>query len=168
VKLALQMGATFVKDGGLMGAGAGSVNFWASRKIAASGLGGQLVSTLVGGILTPASGVAFWDTGSLATRLYQGSALRLLSPVTALLAWLNPSLLRVGDLNLLGLSNPLASMVPKWMLYGQVAGWTGSQSILWGDSIYDPQGQSILWGDSAQTDGTSILWGDSMTARDPQ
>ncbi|HEY2153962.1 MAG TPA: S8 family serine peptidase, partial [Vicinamibacterales bacterium] len=168
VKLALQMGATFVKDGGLMGAGAGSVNLWAARKIAASGLGGQLVSTLVGGILTPASGVAFWDSGSLATRLYQGSALRLLSPVTALLAWLNPSLLRVGDLNLLGLSNPLASVVPKWMLYGQVAGWTGSQSILWGDSIYDPQGQSILWGDSTQTAGTSILWGDSMTAQDPK
>jgi serine protease AprX len=168
VKLALQMGATFVKDGGLMGAGAGSVNFWASRKIAASGLGGQLVSTLVGGILTPASGVAFWDTGSLATRLYQGSALRLLSPVTALLAWLNPSLLRVGDLNLLGLSNPLASMVPKWMLYGQVAGWTADQSIMWGSTIYNPQGQSIMWGSSDVTDGTSIMWGSSMTAEDPR
>ena len=32
VKLAMQTGATYVKDGGLMGAGAGSVNFWASRK----------------------------------------------------------------------------------------------------------------------------------------
>ncbi len=38
VKLVLQMGATYVKDGGLRGAGAGSVNFWASRKVAATGL----------------------------------------------------------------------------------------------------------------------------------
>ena len=28
VKLALQTGATYMPDGGLMGAGAGSVNFW--------------------------------------------------------------------------------------------------------------------------------------------
>ena len=44
-------------------------------------------------------------------------------------------------------------MVPKWLLYGEVAGWTGGQSIMWGDAIYDPQGQSIMWGDSYMTDG---------------
>ncbi len=88
--------------------------------------------------------------------------------MTATLAWLNPSLLNVGDLNLLGLSNPLASIAPKWLLYGQVAGWTGNQAILWGDNIYDPQGQAILWGDNTQMDGTAILWGDSMTAQDPR
>ena len=38
VKLALQSGATYVRDGGLMGAGAGSLNIWASRQIAANGL----------------------------------------------------------------------------------------------------------------------------------
>src|SRR4029077_16713652 len=32
VKLAIQSGATYVPDGGLMGAGAGSLNVWASRK----------------------------------------------------------------------------------------------------------------------------------------
>jgi len=37
VKFALQSGATYSNGGGLMGAGAGSVNFWASRQIAASG-----------------------------------------------------------------------------------------------------------------------------------
>ena len=37
VKFALQSGATYSNDGGLMGAGAGSVNFWASRQIAVSG-----------------------------------------------------------------------------------------------------------------------------------
>jgi subtilisin family serine protease len=34
VKFALQNGATTMTDGGLLGAGAGSVNFWASRRIA--------------------------------------------------------------------------------------------------------------------------------------
>jgi hypothetical protein len=37
VKFALQSGATYSNDGGLMGAGAGSVNFWASRQIAVAG-----------------------------------------------------------------------------------------------------------------------------------
>ena len=37
VKFALQSGATYSNDGGLLGAGAGSVNFWASRQIAVSG-----------------------------------------------------------------------------------------------------------------------------------
>ncbi len=32
VKIALQTGSTYMGDGGLMGGGAGSVNFWASRK----------------------------------------------------------------------------------------------------------------------------------------
>ncbi len=38
VKMALQSGATPIDDGGLMGAGAGSLNIWASRQIAAKGL----------------------------------------------------------------------------------------------------------------------------------
>jgi serine protease AprX len=167
VKMALQAGATYVPDGGLMGAGAGSVNFWASRKIAASGLIGQ-VSSLVGGLLAPSSGAVFWDAGTLATRLYGGSGVRLLSLVDALLAWLNPSVLNFGDLNLLGLTNPLASIAPKWLLYGEVAGWTSDQSIMWGSNIYDPQGQSIMWGSSYTTDGTSIMWGSSMTSPDPR
>ena len=167
VKMALQAGATYMPDAGLMGAGAGSVNFMASRKIAINLLG-LLPSGLVGGLLSPASGAIFWDSGTLASRLYAGTGLRLLSILQGPLAWLNPSLLNVGDLNLLGLNNPLASIAPKWLLYGEIGGWTGSQAILWGDSIYDPSGQAILWGDSYQTDGTAILWGDSLTAADPQ
>ena len=38
VKMALQIGATSMPRRRLMGAGAGSVNFWASRQIAANGL----------------------------------------------------------------------------------------------------------------------------------
>ena len=38
VKIALQMGARFMPNGGLIGAGAGSVNFAQSLKIAQNGL----------------------------------------------------------------------------------------------------------------------------------
>ena len=50
VKLALQAGATFMRDGGLMGAGAGNANFWASRQITANGLG-LILNTVVGGLV---------------------------------------------------------------------------------------------------------------------
>ena len=119
VKMALQAGATYMPDAGLMGAGAGSVNFMASRKSAATLLG-LLPANLIGGLLSPASGAIFWDSGTLASRLYAGTGLRLLSILEGPLAWLNASLLNVGDLNLLGLGNPLASIAPKSLLYGQV------------------------------------------------
>jgi hypothetical protein len=162
VKLAMQTGATYVKNGGLMGAGAGSVNFWASRQTASSGLLGSLLNTVVGGLGVTSSGASFWDAGTLGGRLYGGLGIRLLSLLEAPLVWLNPSLLNYGDLNLVGLLNPLASIRPKWLQYGQIGDWTKSSAILWGDTIYDPNGQAILWGDTT-TDGTAILWGDSLT-----
>jgi serine protease AprX len=167
VKMALQGGATYMPDAGLMGAGAGSVNFMASRRLTTTLLG-LLPTNLIGGLLSPASGAIFWDAGTMAPRLYAGKGIRLLSILQAPLIWLNSLLVNTGDLNLLGLNNPLASMVPKWLLYGEVAGWTGGQSIMWGDAIYDPQGQSIMWGDTYMTDGTSIMWGDSEKAADPK
>jgi serine protease AprX len=163
VKLALQTGATFMSDAGLMGAGAGSVNFWASRQNAASGLVGSLVDTLVGGLLTRASGAAYWDRGTMSNRLYAGRGIRLLSALEAPLAWLNPSILRTGDLNLLGLTNPLASIHPKWLQYGSLGGHTDSQTILWGTSMSDDDG-TILWGTSG--DDETILWGTTATSPD--
>jgi len=168
VKLAIQSGATYVPDGGLMGAGAGSLNIWASRRNSTTGLVGSLVTTVVGGLSTTSSGASFFDGGTLSGRLYAGLGIRLLSLLEAPLVWLNPSLLHSGDLNLLGLLNPLRSVAPKWLLYGEVAGWTGEQSIMWGTAISNPQGQSIMWGTSYTTDGTSIMWGTSMTSPDPQ
>jgi serine protease AprX len=166
VKLAIQNGASYMADGGLMGAGAGSVNFMGSRKIAANGLTG-LLTTVIGGQSITSSGASFWDAGSLSNRLYRGLGIRLLSVLEAPLVWLDPSLLHFGDLNLLGLTNPLASMVPKWLQYGAVAGWTDAQTISWGTTIYDPQGQTISWGTSAaQDDWETISWGTSMTSPD--
>jgi subtilisin family serine protease len=162
VKLAIQNGATYVSNGGLMGAGAGSVNFWASRKLAQSGLVSSLLNTVVGTVGVTSSGVSFWDSGTLSNRLYAGLGIRLIGALEAPLVWLTPSLLKYGDLNLLGLLNPLRSVAPKILQYGQIGNWTSSQAILWGDTIYDPQGEAILWGDTTN-DSDAILWGDSTT-----
>jgi serine protease AprX len=167
VKMALQAGATYMRDAGLMGAGAGSVNFMASRKLTTTLLG-LLPTNLIGGLLSPASGAMFWDTGTLATRLYAGVGIRLLSILQGPLVWLNSTLLNTGDLNLLGLDNPLASIAAKSLLYGQVADWTNGQTIIWGTSITDPSGQTIMWGTSYTTEGTTIMWGTSTTAEDPK
>ena len=164
VKLALQTGATYMADGGLMGAGAGSVNFWAARKTAANGLVANLLSTVIGGLTTTTSGAAFWDAGSMSKRLYDGNGIRLLSPLEAPLVWLNPSLLNFGDLNLLGLTNPLASVSPKRLLYGTtVASYTDQEVILWGTSMQDGSGEVILWGTSGDE---VILWGTDATSPD--
>jgi subtilisin family serine protease len=161
MKIALQVGSTFMTDGGLMGGGAGSVNFWSSRKEAANGLT-NLVSTLVGGLLSPSSGVAYWDAGTMASRVYYRTGIRVLSLLEAPLAWLTPSYLHWGDLNLIGSSNPLASTAPNQILWGDVADWTNDHQILWGDAIYSPEGQQILWGDSSTSEDNQILWGDAI------
>jgi serine protease AprX len=165
VKLALQYGATYLPDAGLTGAGAGSVNFWASRQIAESGFA-SLPNTIVAGAAIASSGAAFFDSGTLVGRLNAGLGIQLLPPADAMLAWQNPSLLHFGDFNLFGLTNSLASIAPKWLQYGAIAGWTSDPSILGGTStVYDPAGLSILWGTAAFAD-ESILWGTSMTSPD--
>ncbi len=85
-----------------------------------------------------------------------------------MLYWLNPALASVGNLQLVRLTNPLAPVLPKALLYGEVSNWTSDQMILWGTQICDPEGQMILWGTQYTTDGTMILWGTSMTDQDPK
>ncbi len=165
VKLALQNGATYMASGGLMGAGAGSVNFRASRQIAANGLT-SLLTTTIGDLTVGSSGASFWDAGTLGPRLYQGLGIRLLSALTAPLVWLDPSLLHFGDLNLLGLANPLAHVVPKVLQYGDVGQWTSEQEIIWGTTIYDPSGQEIIWGTDWQND--EIIWGTTLVSPSAQ
>jgi serine protease AprX len=162
VKFAVQSGATYMPDGGLMGAGAGSANFWASRNVAAGGL-----LPVVGGLLMP-SGVSFWDAGTLSARLYAGQGLRLLSLLDVALVWADPSRLHFGDLNLVGLLNPLAAVAPNRLLWGEVDGWTSGQQIIWGTTVYDPQGQQIIWGTDQTTQDNQIIWGTAMTAPDPR
>jgi hypothetical protein len=160
LKIALQTGSTYMWDGGLMGGGAGSVNFWSTRKNANNGLT-SLLSTIVGSVLTPAGGVVFWDAGTMTKRLYNGTGLRLLSLLEAPIAWLTAGYLDWDELNVIGLSNPVGQARPNEILWGDVSKWTADQEILWGDTIYTPEGQEILWGDSRTTEGDEILWGDS-------
>lgn len=95
VKLALQTTASFMPDAGLIGAGAGSINLRGAREVASNGLLGGLVTRVAGQLLT-ASGVSYWDSGTLIDRVYSGVGLRLLTRVQAARAWLNPNLLRWG------------------------------------------------------------------------
>jgi serine protease AprX len=161
LKIALQTGATYMKDGGLLAGGAGSVNFWTSRKMAANGLG-NLLSTVVGGALTPAGGLVFWDSGSLMKRLYAGTGLRVLSLLEGVVAWLTNGYLQWGDLNVLGLGNPLAQVHPHELMWGDVSKWTDGQELMWGDQVFNPEGQELMWGDSRTIEGEELMWGDSL------
>jgi hypothetical protein len=93
------------------------------------------ITTTVGGAPTTRSGLSFWDIGTLAARLQAGIGTRVLSAVDASLAWANPSLLTFGDLNLLGLTTPLAALAPNPLLWGEVASWTSANQIIWADSV---------------------------------
>jgi serine protease AprX len=168
IKLALQTGSTYLPNDGLMAGGAGSVNFWVTRQITGSNGLTTLINGLLGTIGGP-SGAAFWDAGTMQKRLYNGTGLRLLSSSDLGSAWSNSSFLKWGDLNLVGLLNPLASVPTNHLIWGHVADWTASNQIFWGDTIYDDQGQQIFWGDADTTDDYQIFWGDSVLADpDPQ
>jgi serine protease AprX len=166
VKLALQSGATYMPDAGLMGAGAGSLNIWASQKIAANGLS-ALTTNLVGGLVTVPTGASFFDAGTMSARLYSGLGVRLLSMLDLSRVWSNPAVLRYGDLNLVGLLNPLRFVPAKQVMWGEVAAWSSEDQILWGTSMHDGGGDQILWGTSDDND--QILWGTTtLTAADPR
>jgi serine protease AprX len=170
MKLALQMGATYMPKAGLMAAGAGNANFWASRKIASSALT-SLVTSVVGGLLTQSSGAAFWDAGTLSSRLYGGLGMRLLSLLQLPLVWLSPSQLHYGDLNLAGLTNSLASIAPNPLIWGDVASWTRAEDgdqVIWGSTIYNPSGQQVIWGSADTTGDEQVIWGSSLTDPDAQ
>jgi serine protease AprX len=157
VKFALQNGAAYAHEAGLMGAGAGSVNVWASRLIAEKELA-SAVTTVVGGVTETSSGASFWDVGTLAGRLDAATGIRVLSALDVSQLWSRAASPRFGDLNVLGLANPLTAVASKPLQYGAIAGWTTDQTIVWGTPMQDPSGQSILWGTS---DDESILWGTS-------
>jgi serine protease AprX len=166
IKIALQTGATFMPNEGFAAAGTGSVDFLRSRQIAANGL--SVVPSLLTDLTGP-SGATFWDAGTLADRLFKEKGLRLLSVLDLVNVWLNPSLLKFGDLNLVGSKNPLKDLEPNRLLWGYLADWCNGYEVFWGTPITGPQGQQIIWSDGGTTYDNQIIWSDSvLTSSNPR
>jgi hypothetical protein len=158
--MVLQAGASPMVREGLIASGAGSVNVWASRRMASDGLSSLLPSTMVSGLLVPAGGEMFTDAGTLIDRLYQQAGIRILSPVDLLLVWADPSKLPLDQLTLLGLYGEVAATQGDQIIWGDISQSVADEQIIWGDQIFDSSGQQIIWGDSGSTDGYQIIWGD--------
>lgn len=163
VKMALQMGASFVRDGGLVGGGAGSVDFAASVKLADAGLVPSLLNT-VDSVLSTSSGATYRDTGTLIDRIYDRSGIRLWSLLN--IGGLLGNESEPGVLNLLGLSNPLASTPANHLVWGEVAGWSSSYYLVWGNTIQSPSGQYLVWGNNEYTEGNYLVWGNTAAPGD--
>jgi serine protease AprX len=147
VKLALQLSARFDRGAGLIGAGAGSVNLADAERMARSGS----LTRLLDGLLGDYAGPAFRDQGGsngLIDRVYDGTGLRLLSLIDLDALWSSADEAEWSVLNLLGLAHPLAAVAPNYVVWGNVAGWSGSYYVVWGNTIQTPEGQYVVWGNS--------------------
>ena len=163
LKIALQMGATYMPEAGLVGAGTGAVHFASSLRVAKSGLVNSLLSTVTS-TLGLSSGAAFHDAGTLIDRVYDRTGIRLLSLLD--LSRLLGSPAEPGVLNLLGLTNPLAGTPANHLVWGEVAGWSSSYYLVWGNSIQDPSGQYLVWGNSHYTGSSYLVWGNTVVPPD--
>ena len=162
VKAAIQAGSSFVEEGGLVGAGTGSVNFSASLKIVKQDLITSLLTT-VDSLLGGASGATFRDHGTMIDRVYDGSGINLLGilDLGRLLGLTEP-----GVLNLLGQGNPLGYAPRNYLVWGEVAGWSSSYYFVWGNTIQHPSGQYFVWGNNEYTTGNYFVWGNSTAPPD--
>ena len=161
VKIALQMGATYMPKDGLIAAGAGSVNFGQAEKVGSSGLVSSLLSTVTN-LLGGSSGATFRDTGTLIDRIYDRSGIRLLGLLDLGVLFGSADYAEPGVLNLLGLNNPLGQTPANHLVWGDVAYWSENYHLVWGDSIETPSGQHLVWGDSEHTYGNHLVWGDAV------
>jgi subtilisin family serine protease len=161
VKMALQMGATFMPREGLVAAGAGSVNFPQSQKVGATGLLSSLLTT-VEKVLGISSGASFRDHGTLIDRIYDRSGIRLLGLLDLSILFGSADYAEPGVLNLLGLNNPLSETPANHLVWGDVAYWTDNYHLVWGDNVESPSGQHLVWGDSEHTDANHLVWGDAL------
>ena len=64
-----------------------------------------------------------------------------------------------GVLYLLGTSNPLGSSAANYIVWGNVANYSGSYYIVWGNTMQTPSGEYVVWGNNDATDGSYIVWG---------
>ncbi len=164
VKVAVQMGARFMPDAGLVGGGTGSVNFASSLKLVQNNIVSNLLSTVTS-LLGLSSGATFRDTpvaGTLIDRVYDRTGIKLLGllDLSALLG--GSESVEPGVLHLLGSGNPMGSAAANYIVWGNAAGWSSSYYIVWGNTIESPSGQYIVWGNNEFTDSNYIVWGNSM------
>jgi serine protease AprX len=159
VKMAIQMGARFMPAAGLIAGGAGSVNFAQSLKIAQNGLLNVLTTTL-STLLGSSSGAAFRDNGTLIDRVYDRTGIRLLQILDLSALFQSADSAEPGVLQLLGTSNPLGSAAPNYVVWGNVAGWSGSYYVVWGNTIQSPSGQYVVWGNN-EVSSNYVVWGNS-------
>jgi serine protease AprX len=162
VKVALQMGARYMPKEGLIGAGAGSVNFAQSLKVARSGLLNNLLTTVTS-LLGVSSGAAFRDNGTLIDRVYDRTGIRLLRLLDLGPLFDDAASLEPGVLNLVGTSNPLGSTAANYLVWGNVAGWSSSYYLVWGNTIQAPSGQYLVWGNNEPTNSNYLVWGNQDT-----
>ena len=158
-KMAVQMGARFLPDAGLIGAGTGAVNFAQSLKIARQGLVTNLLSTVTS-LLGLSSGATFHDRGTLIDRVYDRTGIRLLGLLDLSALFGQPA--EPGVLNLLGSSNPIGYSAPNHVVWGNVAGYSSSYYIVWGSTIQSPSGQHVVWGNSEMSETDHVVWGNSQ------
>jgi hypothetical protein len=161
VKVALQTGARFMPAAGLIGAGAGVVNFQQSMKVAQQGLLNAILST-VSSLLGASSGASFHDRGTLIDGIYNRTGIKLLGLLDLGVLFRGADSAKPGVLNLLGLSNPIGYTGANYIVWGNVAGYSNSYYIVWGNSIQTSDGQYIVWGNNEYSDSDYIVWGNSL------
>ena len=160
VKVALQTGARFMEEEGLIAAGAGSVDFHASQRLAHGGLVGSLLTTLTS-ILGTSGGASYRDAGTLIDRIYDRTGVRLLDILDLDILIGGADDAEWGVLTLLGFSNPIESIAPNYVVWGTTAGWTGSYYVVWGTSMQSPDGEYVVWGTS-DYGNEYVVWGTSI------
>jgi serine protease AprX len=150
--------ATGVVSGGVASLLNGSVDFAQSQKIAKQGLITSLLSTLTN-LLGLSSGASFFDHGTLISRIYDRTGIRLLG-LLDLSVLLGDAGSESGVLSLLGQQNSLAYTPANYVVWGTAANWTSSYYVVWGTQMQDPSGQYVVWGTSFDDD--YVVWGTNV------
>jgi len=167
IKVLIQTGSSYLPEDGLVAGGAGSVNFWASRRSAVNGLDDLLGALpLIGGLFVQPGGATFWDRGGMSERIYDGAGINRLGLLELVDALLRPFNLQWDTLHLVGDNNPIASTEANHIIWGDVAEYSNDNHIIWGDQLTTPEGQHIIWGDTQMTEGYHIIWGDATAAEE--
>ena len=165
IKVALQASARFMPQEGLIGAGAGAVNFDAAERMINTGLVGSLLNSLLGEL----GGPTYRDRGGyngLIDRVYDRTGIRLLGLLDLSFLFSSADDAEWGVLNLVGANNALGAAAPNYVIWGNVAGWSTSYYVIWGNTIMTPEGQYVIWGNS-NVQSEYVIWSNGFV-EEPQ